>query len=203
MSLLRLLTVGRSLGAVRDQPSRYKMTQQSLLPKFGAVGQPTGGEAPTVESGLKPVPSPTVETKATPKAAIESPAAKEKRTKVMTTVETEFPAVSASDPSAPKQAFPAGRWTIFRNPFGSATARPKALRAPVQGELSLDAVKPVRNDLSDSDLEVIRVSRSTTAGTTGAPPVVSAPPVELDRPPEPAGPVWDRLKTQFFGAGKT
>ena len=118
----------------------------------------------------------------------------------MTAVETGFPAENSV---APKQAFPQGRWTIFRNPFGGALAKSKAVQAPVQGELSLDAVKPVRNDLSDSDLEVIRVSRPAPVEPVAVTPVVLTPPAASAEPPEPAGPVWDRLKTQFFGAGKT
>ncbi|HMJ90165.1 MAG TPA: hypothetical protein VK530_10135 [Candidatus Acidoferrum sp.] len=51
-----------------------------------------------------------------------------------------------------KQAFPLGRWT--KNPFRS-TAMPSQRASIVQGELSLDKVKPVRNDLCDSDLDLI------------------------------------------------
>jgi hypothetical protein len=51
-----------------------------------------------------------------------------------------------------KQAFPLGRWT--KNPFRS-TAMPSQRASGVQGELSLEKVKPVRNDLSDSDLDLI------------------------------------------------
>ncbi len=193
MSLMRLLTVGRSLGAVRDQPSRYKMPQQSLLPKFGAAKQEVA-ELSMAEPDLTAASAPPVETKVIPRAASEPTAAKDKRTKVMTAVETEFPAANAAAPATPPQAYPQGRWTLFRNPFGAATAKPKAGPAPVQGELSLDAVKPVRNDLSDSDLEVIRVSRTAPVAGT---------PAAAEELPESAGPVWDRLKTQVFGADKT
>jgi hypothetical protein len=55
-----------------------------------------------------------------------------------------------------KQAFPQGRWTLNPNPFKSERSTPRpAVADAVQGELSLDKVKPVRNDLSDSDLELI------------------------------------------------
>jgi hypothetical protein len=175
------------------------MTQQSLLPKFGAGKQETA-ELPVAEPESKAVSAPPVETKAISRAASEPTAANEKRTRVMTAVETEFPAANAAAPAPPPQAYPQGRWTLFRNPFGAATAKPKAGPAPVQGELSLDAVKPVRNDLSDSDLEVIRVSRPAPVAGTPAPVGPPAAAVEL---PESAGPVWDRLKTQFFGADKT
>jgi len=35
-------------------------------------------------------------------------------------------------------------------------AIPQFVRPPVQGELSLDLIKVVRNDLSDTDLEIVR-----------------------------------------------
>ena len=61
--------------------------------------------------------------------------------------------VAEQNPNAAvKQPYPLGRWT--KNPFRS-TAIPSQRAAAVQGELSLDKVKPVRNDLSDSDLELL------------------------------------------------
>ena len=172
--------------------------------KFGTAKQAETLETPVVEKDLKAAPAPPVETKLRKKAADEPSAAKEERTEVMTAVETEFPAVNAAV-AAPEQAFPLGRWTIFRNPFGGLMAKPKekVANAPVQGELSLDAVKPVCNDLSDSDLEVIRVSRPAPVEPVAVTSVVLTPPAASAEPPEPVGPVWDRLKTQFFGAGKT
>lgn len=59
--------------------------------------------------------------------------------------------IAEQNAAAVKHAYPQGRWTV--NPFRS-TALPSK-RATVQGELSLDQVKPVRNDLSESDLELI------------------------------------------------
>jgi len=52
-----------------------------------------------------------------------------------------------------RQAYPHGRWTLKANPFKSSVA--PAGRPTVQGELSLDKVKPLRNDLSDADLELM------------------------------------------------
>jgi len=50
-------------------------------------------------------------------------------------------------------AFPLGRWALKANPFKSPA---QAAATPVvQGELSLEKVKVVRNDLSDSDLELV------------------------------------------------
>ena len=58
-------------------------------------------------------------------------------------------------------AYPLGRWTLKSNPFKSAS---KPGGAPVvQGELSLDKVKVLRNDLSDSDLELVAASKGVKA----------------------------------------
>jgi hypothetical protein len=51
-----------------------------------------------------------------------------------------------------QNVFPAGRWTTKVNPFKSEKA---PLRPAIQGELSLDRVKPLRNDLNDCDLELV------------------------------------------------
>ena len=40
MSLMQLLTVGRSRRNVKDHPNRYKPAQENLLPKFGADKAP-------------------------------------------------------------------------------------------------------------------------------------------------------------------
>jgi hypothetical protein len=80
-------------------------------------------------------------------AAVEQsgPAAAEMENRAMKT-ET----IAEQNAAAVKPAYPRGRWTP--NPFRS-TAMPS--KRTVQGELTLDQVKPVRNDLVDSDLELI------------------------------------------------
>ncbi len=40
MSLLRLLSAGKSLMGVKDADSPYRMTTQNLLPKFGSAKNP-------------------------------------------------------------------------------------------------------------------------------------------------------------------
>jgi len=54
-----------------------------------------------------------------------------------------------------------GEWA--RKVSSLKPARPSAARLAVQGELSLDRVKPVRNDLSDSDLELVAVTKRPEA----------------------------------------
>src|SRR5687767_2722514 len=62
-------------------------------------------------------------------------------------------------------AYPLGRWTLKANPFKSSTRpRPEPV---VQGELSLDKVKVIRNDLSDSDLELVAGEKRNEAEDKG------------------------------------
>src|SRR5262245_16947992 len=51
MSLIRLLTVGRSVLSVREQPSPYRISQQHLLPKFGQRGSGDGDRVGKVVEG--------------------------------------------------------------------------------------------------------------------------------------------------------
>ena len=78
-----------------------------------------------------------------------------------------------------------------------------AFRA-VQAELLLDAVKPVRNDLCDSDLEVVApCARSGDAATTEKSPTRdTGSESAADRPELRDEPAWARVKEQVFGVGK-
>ncbi len=69
-------------------------------------------------------------------------------------------------------------------------------RSLLQGELSLDAVKVMRNDLSDSDLEVVRIKPPT--------PAPAAKPAASDLPKAtPTETTWSRVTGRFLGAGKS
>ena len=75
-----------------------------------------------------------------------------------------MPSPPAGPPRFSKQA---GGWLRRLNPFAwrgsrkpaAKSAPPRFSPAPLQGELSLDNVKVVRNDLSDADVEIIPVSK--------------------------------------------
>ena len=62
-------------------------------------------------------------------------------------------------------------------------------KGPLQGELSLDRIKVVRNDLSDMDLEIVRTGEKAAPATTAA-PLRTLPGTECDR-------------TALLSAGKT
>ncbi len=206
MGLMKLLAVGRSIGRFGNDRSPFKMTQQSLLPKFGSVTAP---EEPARGSGERR--NQVVAEAALPTEPLLSAnaATGNKTMNAVRAVEIEQPAQPIAPvtltPVAERPAFPRGRWTLFKNPF-SKSGKAKPASAPVQTELLLASVKPVRNDLSDSDLEVVRVQPKPAAeaaerrtatvpavvpGDTGA-EVVQREPV-----------AWDRIKNQFLGAGKS
>jgi hypothetical protein len=208
MGLMQLLTVGRSLGKIEDQPSRYRMAQQNLLPKFGSAKGGDSGEPeePAIPKA-GPSKSPRIAEPPDLARSVTTQKTFENKTNDMNTIEAASPNSSAVAPVTPQHAFPLGRWTLFKNPF-SKTSKPKANPAPVQGELSLDMVTPVRNDLSDSDLEVIPAITPRFVVMSRAPePTKPAQEPEVPQASEPepesAGLVWNRIKTQYFGAGNT
>jgi hypothetical protein len=73
-------------------------------------------------------------------------------------------------------------------------------KAPLQGELSLDRIKVVRNDLSDVDLEIVRTSEKPAPATSATPALAAAP---LRTVPETEQTAWNRITTGLLGEGKT
>ena len=76
-------------------------------------------------------------------------------------------------PAICRQAEPPGRrgpsWTTKLNPFRAPAPVAPALRHGRAGELSLEEVKVVHNDLADADIEIVPVkSRAARAGSAGA-----------------------------------
>lgn len=82
-------------------------------------------------------------------------------------------------------------WAFRRNPFAPARI-PAAVRPAVQSELSLDAVKVVRNDLSDADLELVPLSQSAPSSVPAAPTAQPAP--------RAIARMWGQLTARLFGA---
>ena len=94
---------------------------------------------------------------------------------------------------------------LFARKPAVASAKPRRERLPEQPELSLERVIPVRNDLSDTDLE-IRTARPARAAKAE----VSTPASQAAQGNTPvmAGPIeettaWSRLSSRWFGAGET
>jgi hypothetical protein len=138
--LLRLLTTGKSLVGLRDQAHRYRLDTQSLLPKFGS------DKNPFAEGTVRSQERESGNTQRNPtKSAEDHPVQKE--------------SLSGRDAKAHGGQKKSGIG-LFRGWFGRGTSQPSkpgapAIKSPIQYELSLDRVKVVRNDLSDTDLEIV------------------------------------------------
>ena len=134
MGLMQLLTVGRSLSEARDRPHRFKLLN-GAMPNFGESGWENRKRA---VRHAEP---------AAENAALGEPNMKSEVAQTGT----------GSDKGM--NAYPLGRWTLKANPFKSS-ARPAT--PVVQGELSLEKVKVVRNDLTESDLELVAAAKSVS-----------------------------------------
>jgi hypothetical protein len=206
MSLLRLLTAGKSLVGLKDTEHRYSVARRGLLPKFASKKNPfraslgaevgpspekefpsglnrsepsevnsSNGDGPTALLTQPPIEGPAPQTAPLSSSSLEKPVADDARR--MSRV----------------------WWSAFLPWIGRRTQKPAVPRfekAMVQGELSLESVKVVRNDLSDSDLEVVPTK-----------PLIPAPQMKPARPVITGAGTnassWERLTGRFLGAGKT
>jgi hypothetical protein len=190
MSLGRLLAAGKSLVGVHDNESRYRMGKQGALPKFGSPKNPFASPAgPTAGNDAAPRPSPE-----------ESAAAHLKETQKLPATAPVRGAVKLASlipPGRPVRAI-ASEWAARLSPMrfragDKLVLKPGPVRlsnAPVQGELSLDKVKVVRNDLTDADLEVVRVRPALPKGEPLLPAVAGG---AAESP-------WVRFATRILGA---
>jgi hypothetical protein len=94
---------------------------------------------------------------------------------------------------------------LFARKPAASSAKPRRERLPEQAELSLERVIPVRNDLSDTDIE-IRTARPAKAAKVE----VSTPAAQTARANTPVmaasveeTTTWGRLSSRWFGAGQT
>jgi len=187
MKLGTLLAAGKSLALRRRGESPYRANKQFYLPKFGSPKNPfvsanQSGEAISPENAAAaPVKTPiTVAAAKTQKLPTFSPAPRAAHNRP----------TAAKKPALPKQNPRRSMgWMGRLNPFGSASpftaAGSESVKTPVQAELSLDAVKVLRNDLSDVDIEVVPLKSRPAVGvkTSG---------------PEPEKKTWGLLGARFL-----
>jgi hypothetical protein len=224
MSLLRLLTSGKSLVGMQDTNSRYRMRTRNLLPKFGSGQNPFAAPSKASASPKPAEPDrakletaslfePATPATPTPPKTI---AAKEPKKAVIPPVKAPEPVIKleAKAPAAPaassKPAAPftptarpakSGRWSDWIRKFNPASALPwkwgemggrkRPARRAVQTELTLDQVRVVRNDLSDTDFDI--VPGRLMGMHSGASPILPHPQREEPR-------AWNRLTAKFLGA---
>jgi len=154
MSLLRLLAAGRSLIGWKET-TRYREADPASMPKFVSKKHPFGSSRQS-QSSVTAQPA-LPEGAATPGSPADpSPAT-----------------TAAAKPAR------ASLWNWF-----SRWRRPQRMPTPrlglVQVELCLDRVKVLRNDLSDSDLEIVP-ARAPVTKKARPEPVPSATPEPRER----------------------
>lgn len=145
----------------------------------------------------KPVESPApVKVMEAQPMAIEPVKAEPAQTKLPNAVKT----------ASARKRMPLAEWMKKVNPLQYLPAREqgakkairsKGARTPVQAELSLEKVKVVRNDLSDTDLEIIPAKLAKPAEL----PNVSGPAIQPMTKTEPT--TWNRMTSRVLGAGQT
>lgn len=208
MSLLRLLTAGKSLVGMRDAESRYRVTSQRLLPHFGSTRNPFSNRAKAETAKIEARP-PVDHNKDDVPAEKPNLAGPSGEPVVALRGASDHRAVLARfDPRNLGMALWRRMAALLRRGqgklcellphSGSKAVKPLIPRfpkPPVQGELSLDRIKVVRNDLSDSDLEVVPAKPSAASATTAP----AARPVETA---DSARSPWGRATTRVAGSGK-
>lgn len=101
-------------------------------------------------------------------------------------------------------------WLSRSRPAAAKAAVPRFDALPIQGELALDRIKVVRNDLSDADLEIVTRAPATPKPGSASPAVKTQPElVPLTAPaaapvqkPGAARTAWNRAG-RLLGAMKT
>jgi hypothetical protein len=149
MSWMQYLAVSRSFSSIENRPTRFRMRDECLLPRFGDARDNEESQktaAGVSEAGPDEQPD---------RAQLKGSAMQEK---IAETVTANLP--------QPPAAYPGGRWRLWRNPFNPASTA-KSATTPVQTELRLETVKVVRNDLTDSDLLLVS-PQSPAAGQNRA-----------------------------------
>jgi hypothetical protein len=160
----------------QGEAHRYRANKRAALPKFGSLKNPFASGAQQERAEARPTAAVPTEAKVRATNAPASPAALRK-------------------PSpGPALKWPGG-WGAKWNPLALWKRRPKpsapepavAGAVPVQRELSLEAVRVVRNDLTDADAE------------TGAGGKPVANPAGVRGMTARAEVAMDRLSARFFG----
>ena len=200
MSLGKLLTTGKSLVGLSNGNSRYHL-QKGALPKFESAKNPfatkANAEAPEREPQLPKL------------TAAEVAAANLKKTQPLpVSAEKAVASAEATPVEAVKVAAPVEGWLKKINPmvwFGNrkpAEPKPAIPRfskpyGPVQGELSLDNIKVMRNDLSEADVEVVPAKARAPKVAAPAAQASAAAMAIPDLPP--ARTAWEYLGEHLMG----
>ena len=184
MSLLRLLTAGKTLIGLKRSESRYQLPGRKGLPMFGSKKNPFRATVFPDKPDSAPVPEDTVEKLLTvPAATTDSPPApapndlpphEENQSNGARDIAVSAPNAAQAKEQLPGQPAPRRSSALkalllWRRVKKTNSQGPFKGRPLVQAELSLESVKVVRNDLSESDLEVVQAtSRRQESVSPGA-----------------------------------
>ncbi len=194
MSLLKFLTAGKSLVGERSLVGRYQLLNPRAMPKFESAKNPFRSsirsntpEALGRSSEPDPVPAAkngTPEPLAPPSAHAPEPVRGSKTswwTGKFSAAATWFlprrRAVEAqTQPSniAQQRSSNPGGLFPWRRSNATRSVGPRPGKSMVQSELSLETVKVVRNDLTDSDLEIVASNKVAAPIAEKARPRTSA-----------------------------
>jgi hypothetical protein len=179
--MLRLLTTGKSLVGLRSNESPYRLTNQRLLPRFGPTRNPfksssipepaqiearfvgdDGGKGASREEGG------SANSSCTTPAAF--PSGAQDRTASAIADGHGFAKALQLRAAALLGEFKRKLTGIFGRGRAKVAkpTMPRFTKSAAQGELSLDRIKVVRNDLTDADLEVVP-AKVPNAPATSAP----------------------------------
>lgn len=193
MSLLRLLTTGKTLIGLKRPESRYQLPGGRALPTFGSKKNPFRATVFPEKPELKPNEDPAASggdcSVSDPPGSLPSKEAGDSSPESATEIKEPGKAPAPIRRTSALRAF-----LLWRRVKKTNTQTAHKGRPLVQAELSLETVKVVRNDLSESDLEVVRV---------GDKPAVPEKLFTCPRPkPRPLAPDWSRTGDQLLSAAK-
>ncbi len=201
MKAMQLLAVTESVVDTKERLGRYRLPKGNSLPRFGGTKNPFAPPPvrpaePTGSAASSPAMAPMPEEENAPAASSESDGQRAESAGVKIR-----PRGNLAEPWR-RLASAIRKWFASRkSPSGSRRpairlgqqpVRKRPTDFPVQGEFSLDNVRVVRNDLRDSDLEVVPL-RSMTARKR-APTAVAGSDEMADAK------TWDRWTTRWLRA---
>lgn len=167
MNLRKLLALDPSFMESGDGTGRYRMTKHNLLPEFGN----SGTEIPTVPGAEGPA-SPTQTQQASMEKSVEKP----RRGLNLLGFRIQLP---FSKPALPRPEVKAPLPMLKPTLKGGIAFQTEAIeqRKCEQANQLLNQVTVVRNDLSDSGVDVLTLRRPPTPGKPGTPsgPSVAEP----------------------------
>lgn len=153
MNLGKLLGAGKSFFGGQGSVS-YREDKRVYLPKFNVE------KNPFTPKPVEPAPAAPKSAPAPAAKKISAPAAAPAVVPVAAPVAAKAQEVRITSNAKPTRA---AKWTDKLNPFRAPEPVAPPMTGAVQVELSLDAVKPIANDLADADIEVVPVKSRTVA----------------------------------------